>query len=245
MLGLSTEALLSAWERGRAEPLLVGRSLALLGAATPDSAETSLAELSIGERDALLLQLYEELFGTQVGALAICSGCGERVELSFDVSEVRIPHREKPNNKLTVSWKQYRVEFRLPTSRDLLVLGGPDDIETKRLLLLERIVFQAECAGEAIAAKGLPEDVISAMESEMESADPQGEVNLKLRCQSCGHEWSARFDAGSFLWTNVDAWAIRLLREVHQLARAYGWRERDIITMSPWRRNTYLEMLGA
>jgi hypothetical protein len=36
-----------------------------------------------------------------------------------------------------------------------------------------------------------------------------------------------------------------VLREVHILASAYGWREDDILAMSPARRRIYLEMLRA
>ena len=36
----------------------------------------------------------------------------------------------------------------------------------------------------------------------------------------------------------------RLLRQVHTLAMAYGWREIDILSMSALRRQVYLEMLG-
>lgn len=245
MPGPSTEALLAAWERGRAEPQIIGRTLALLGVASPDVAPVSLAELSIGERDALLLRLQEGLFGGHVGGLAICAGCQERVELSFELSEVRIPEPPKAKDRLTVSWEEYHIEFRQPNCRDLLVLSEPEDIEKKRMRLVERIVLRARRSGRPIAAEALPEELISAMESEMQAADAQAEVNLKLRCQSCGHEWNVLFDVGSFLWKEVDAWAIRLLREVHLLARAYGWREAEIIAMSPWRRHAYLEMLSA
>jgi hypothetical protein len=244
MPGPSNEALLSAWERGRAEPQVIGSTLTLLGVAFAGITPCSVTELSIGERDALLLRLQEELFGGHVRALARCAGCGERVELSFDLSDVRIPTTPKAAGRLTVSWEHYEVEFRLPNCRDLLVLGEPEDIENKRMRLLERIVHRAQCSGRRVAAQELPEELVSAMETEMQAADPQAEVNLRLRCQSCGHEWSALFDAGSFLWKEVDAWAIRLLQEVHLLARAYGWREADILAMTPWRRHAYLEMLS-
>jgi hypothetical protein len=245
MPGPSTEALLSAWERGRAEPQTIGRTLALLGVAAPDVGPVSLADLSIGERDGLLLRLREKLFGGHVGALALCAGCGERVELSFDLSDVRIPGPAGAHGSLTVSWKQCQVEFRLPNCGDLLVLSESEDIGKNRMRLLERIVLRAQISGRSMTAQELPEELISAMESEMQAADPQAEVNLKLSCQSCGHEWSALFDVGPFLWKEVDAWAIRLLREVHLLARAYGWREADILAMSPWRRHAYLEMQSA
>ena len=43
----------------------------------------------------------------------------------------------------------------------------------------------------------------------------------------------------------VEAEAMRLLRDVHVLARQYGWREADIIAMSPLRRQMYVEMADA
>jgi hypothetical protein len=52
------------------------------------------------------------------------------------------------------------------------------------------------------------------------------------------------FDIVPYLWTEINAWAMRLLREIHSLATAYGWREADILAMSAVRRHWYLEMIG-
>jgi len=51
------------------------------------------------------------------------------------------------------------------------------------------------------------------------------------------------FDIVSFFWSEICVQAKRLLREVHILARAYGWREADILSMSAARRQLYLEMV--
>jgi hypothetical protein len=65
---------------------------------------------------------------------------------------------------------------------------------------------------------------------------------LDLRCPTCGHSWHALFDIVAFFWAELASQAKRLLREVHTLARAYGWREADIVSMSARRRQLYLEM---
>jgi hypothetical protein len=78
----------------------------------------------------------------------------------------------------------------------------------------------------------------------MADADPQADVRLALDCPACGHNFLAAFDVAAYLWSEVNAWAYRLLGEVHSLASAYGWREEDILAMSPWRRRVYLEMVG-
>ena len=65
-----------------------------------------------------------------------------------------------------------------------------------------------------------------------------------LSCPSCDHRWQMAFDILYFFWSEINAWASRIMQEVHVLARAYGWRENEILGMSPWRRQRYLKMLG-
>ena len=67
---------------------------------------------------------------------------------------------------------------------------------------------------------------------------------LAVSCASCAHAWRASFDIVAFFWSEIDAWAERVLRDVHRLAAAYGWSEREILGLSAWRRHRYLEMVG-
>ena len=78
----------------------------------------------------------------------------------------------------------------------------------------------------------------------MAQADPQADVQLALSCPVCGHKWQTAFDIVSFFWSEINAWAARILREVHILAWGYGWREADILALRPWRREVYLEMVS-
>jgi hypothetical protein len=50
------------------------------------------------------------------------------------------------------------------------------------------------------------------------------------------------FDIASFLWRETHGWAQGTLRDVHGLAAAYGWREEDVLRLSPTRRQIYLEL---
>jgi hypothetical protein len=90
----------------------------------------------------------------------------------------------------------------------------------------------------------LPADVTEAISARMAEADPQADVRLNLVCPQCNHRWQAPLDIAAFLWSEIQAWAVRLLREAHLLASTYGWREADILAMTPWRRQVYLELIG-
>ena len=63
-------------------------------------------------------------------------------------------------------------------------------------------------------------------------------------CPACTFTWSEPFDIVTFFWAEIDAWARRLLADVHVLASSYGWSERDILALSPVRRQYYLEMVN-
>jgi hypothetical protein len=79
----------------------------------------------------------------------------------------------------------------------------------------------------------------------MLAADPAAEISLRLTCPACAYEWELLFDIAEFFWTEISAQAQRLVREIDALARAYGWTEREILSLPAQRRQTYLEMLAA
>jgi hypothetical protein len=243
----TTQSLLAAWERGRAVPHRTARALALLGAAHAEASESALEQLSIGERDSLLLEMRQRIFGSQLAAVIECPRCGARLEMEFAIADISVTQEkaQAPADcaSLLLRRGEYEVTFRLPNSLDLAAVHSSGATPPKQVLL-ERVVSLALCRNERIVPGELPGDVVEAMEKVMAEADPQAEIWLNLVCAACGRDWRALFDVASFLWSEVDAWAVRLLRDVHTLARAYAWREADILAMSPRRRQLYLEMLG-
>ena len=135
------------------------------------------------------------------------------------------------------------IIYRLPTAGDLIALQDVTDVATTRRALAGRCVLEATWGGAAIPAHELPDDLLAALAAEMSARDPQAEVLLDLTCPACGSRWQALFDIAAFFWTELAAEAKRLVREVDALARAYGWREVDILALSPQRRQAYLELV--
>ena len=76
----------------------------------------------------------------------------------------------------------------------------------------------------------------------METIDPQANVELALRCTACEREWPVVFDIVAYLWDEISAWSRQIIHEVHRLASAYGWSEREVLAMGAARRAVYLEM---
>jgi hypothetical protein len=241
MRALSAADLLTVWERGLSQSP-AQRALTLLSLACTDTAVDRLAQFSIGQRDAHLLALREQTFGPQLASIAACPACGVRLEFCLNAGDITSPV-EEGGKVLSLTHGDYEVQFRLPNSLDLATLDPGRDGETNRQLLLQRCVITAQREEKEIATAELPAEVIAAVAQDMAEAEPQADVQLALTCPQCRHTWQTPLDIVSYFWAEIRAWASRILREVHILAAAYGWREADVLALSPCRRQAYLEMI--
>ena len=134
MQRLSAEKILAVWEAGRPQHAL-DRALTILAAASPEASREALADLSIGERDARLLQLRALVLGPRAEGFAECPRCAERVEFPLDTAAFAAPGGTRFRAS---AWRRDHeietngrtIRFRLPTSRDLApVVTAPDSSE--------------------------------------------------------------------------------------------------------------------
>lgn len=242
---MDSSALLAVWEQGANVPVIT-RSLGLLALAWPDRSVDDWARAGVGERDEHLLRLREALFGDRFEALADCPQCGERVELTFSASDVRVPvaATEIRTDAIDVSADGFLVQCRVPNSLDLLE-SSQCPAHEQRMRLMRRCVVSVRRDGADVAPENLPETVVGVMAERLAQADPQSSVDLSLTCPACRHQWLMTFDIVSWLWGEIEDWAQRLFLDIHALASAYGWSEHDILAMTPRRRRHYLDLLGA
>jgi hypothetical protein len=242
MRALSAAELLDVWERGLAQSP-AQRALTLLALATDEAPLERVAQWTIGERDARLLTLREQTFGVNLASLTSCPGCAEQLEFHIDAAQLRSQPTSPPEASLQLAEGDYAVEFRLPNSLDLANLEPAADLEVNCQRLLQRCVLSARRKDAAIPVAELPGEVVTAIARRMSEADPRAEMQLALTCPACHHGWEAPLDIVSYFWSEIHGWATRLMREIHSLATAYGWREIDILSLSPWRRQAYLDLI--
>lgn len=234
---LSPETILDVWEAGRQQHEL-DRALTLLAAARPGVSRDELADLTIGERDAQLLRLRTTMFGGSADGTSECPQCKERVEFSLDTRTLADTRAfAEPAHQVEVDGTS--VRFRLPNSRDLAEAVTATDQSCGVRRLIERCVVEPRMLEE------LSGDVVEALSDAMAKADPRAEIILSLGCPNCGGNWELLFDVGNFFWNEIATQAQRLVYEVDALARAYGWTEREILSLPAQRRRTYLETLAA
>ena len=167
----SQAELLGIWERGEGQwPWR--RALALLAGAAPGVADDELASMPIGRRDAELLDLREQLFGSAFTGVTACPACEQEIELTFDASEVRRSAVDSAG-PFTVRTGACDVTFRLPVTADLMQLEGLANLDAARAALLARCVTSTLRDGAAIPVAELPADAADAVTARMSELDPR------------------------------------------------------------------------
>lgn len=239
----SPSDLLGVWERASVASA-AERPLLLLEVACRERPAAELAQLGVAQRDALLLDLREALFGPQLRSLVRCLRCHEQVEFVVRTDSVRPVPRSKPAGPFTFETAGFRGVFRLPVSGDWLVLPTENaDPKVLRESLTRRCLVHLERADGAAADGDPPVEVLEVVAQAIAEHDSDAHLEFEMTCPTCGHEWDVLFDIGAYLWREVDARCRRWLLEVHQLASAYGWSESEILQLSPARRQRYLELV--
>jgi hypothetical protein len=241
MQSLSASELLKIWEAGRSlRPL--ERAGLLMAAAYPQVTLEDLGNLTVGQRNARLLALRGQTLGPRADCRTTCLSCGTVLEFNLDLPA--LIGIEPENHLYRLSQEGFSLEYRLPTCRDLAEIAGAPDLASARSRLIAYCVQNAEYEGRPVGLSGLPEAVVQGLADAILEQDPLADLRLALNCASCGQQSTASLDVVGFFWSELEALARRLLREVHSLAQAYGWREADILSLSPARRQVYLELVA-
>jgi len=246
---LTGELLLAAWEAGATGHEL-RRPLALLAAAIPGADQAALGALPLAERDLALLRLRERTFGPELAVFASCPRCAERMEftlhapdLAKDLDAACDAAADGP-----VEWAEGNQRYRLrPVTTDDLIaaLAAPDLQAAQDFLLARCVEATGEHHAERSQSPGKSAPFSPGVRGRFEELHADAELRCVVECPGCAGQHVLDLDIARFIWREVAAAAGRLLREVHLLATAYGWREQDILALSPRRRAAYLELAGA
>jgi hypothetical protein len=237
MQALSTADLLTLWEQGQGLHSL-DQGLLALSAVLPEVPPENLADWPLGQRNRALLDLHCTCFNSSLLAWASCDHCGETMEFELNAPALiggQAEDTARRSEAITVRGHS----FRIPTSRDLAKAAGQSDPRAAAICLIER------CRTGGGEPPVWSEEDVDEVGEAMAQADPMAETQVSLRCPACGNESAEAVDLASFVWSEIEARARRLLWEIHALASAYGWAEREILSLSEARRSQYLGMVQA
>ncbi|MGK2914865.1 MAG: hypothetical protein ACSLE5_10535 [Porticoccaceae bacterium] len=228
----SPAQVLECWERGGSRHPL-DRALLLVASALPGCSLPELAEMPLARRDQQLLALHRAMFGPGLPGYVDCPACNTRLEFTLDAETLGAEVSSGGDTFIEIDG----LRIRRPTSRDLASVIDAADPPYR---LAQRLCADAD--GELPV---LTPAQVSLVESALEQADAATDIALNFCCAHCDAGWQTGFDIGDYLWREIDARAQGLLADVHTLARAYGWSERDVLALSDARRAAYIDRVLA
>ena len=237
MRGLTEHDLLSLCETQD-----VDGAAALLRLAAPEVASAPPDELTLGWRDAALVDVHLRTFGGALEGFVRCPACDEPLAVELGEEDMRSLLRLRPAlGEHELLTRGYRIRYRGITCADLEAAALAGRVGSARTVLLERCVLEAWRGTAPVPVAKLPRAVVSVLADALERCDPQAELSLAIACPACGHEWTAALDVPAFLEAEVDAATRTLLDDVHVLARSYGWTESAVLDLGR-RRERYVEL---
>jgi hypothetical protein len=221
--------------------------------------EGYLNQLSLGDRETLLLHVRCLTFGSQIDCVLSCPECGERMDFRLQIDGLLAQHvaGQPPlyfEEIMQAGGDRFRVRFRVPCGADLEdALREPKRRPAEAVqAVLARSVAWVRSDGESEDASALaaipmdewPSELAARISERMAELDPQAETALQLTCPVCQHTFTTSFDIGDYFFRELRAREQRRYQEVHQLALAYHWSESEILSMSPRKRQLYLDLLA-
>jgi hypothetical protein len=225
---------------------LLERCLTRIEGVTPIDAAV-VRDLTVGDREALLLQLRAQFVGDQLDAVIECPTveCGEKIEVELSIADILQEEYDDAaaeyEEAVGAGDTRRLVRFRLPTGGDQEAIAplARSDIAGAARALLERCVLSVAGHDPGRDLDEIGDFVVT----RWEHLDPQAETILRFVCPNCGSEFETSLDAGSFLFEELAARSAYLFHEVDALAKTYHWTEAEILSLSPQRRRRYVELL--
>lgn len=232
VMALTDTLCLTLYERGLGRHA-IDRAL-LLAACADDTVDW--ADQPLGRRDACLMDLRCTWFGPDFEAVLACPRCQQLLELAVDLRDIaaRAPAPSE-GGRIQVAGDR----FRPVTTRDLAAITTEPSAAWATQRLLQRLRLDGP------VSTAWTDDEIQAIEDAIDGADPLAHVSLAVSCEHCGHGSQAPLDIAASLWDELAALALDTVAQVHELASAYGWSERDILALPAARRALYLEQVRA
>jgi hypothetical protein len=242
---IAADEVLALWER--AAPLgPPDRAVMLAAALAPPHPVTEVRDWPIGSRDARLVRLQQALAGTAMAYTTSCDACGSDIEFDLDGAALLDTARaaEPPSPVEVDGW---RITWRPIATTDLLEAARAGDLAAADAVLFDRCIERVTAPVGSRAGTSRPpvERVRREVVAAMAVSDPLAEVLVELTCPGCRAAVTAEVDVAELVWTELRSRALRLLREVDVLARAYGWTEPEVLALSAQRRRVYLQLVGS
>jgi hypothetical protein len=201
--------------------------------------ESSVENLSVSVRTLYLLKLVETTTGqTHLDVRLKCrkTGCGQAFELEVLFAELRALPAGTENRTTAILPLIGSITLRAPTGSDQLAWRKESFLTAQAALvaMARRLTQDPERIPEHLTSEQLV-----ALDMAMEEADPLMAFTIQTSCPHCGGSTEVGVDIEALALDVLAEYRKELLRDVHALAKTYGWTEAEVLGVPRGRRMEY------
>jgi len=221
---------------------LLGRCVRRLGS-LPEFTEDVARNLLVGDREYLVMKLFEITSGSTLNILLRCPGedCRQPMDVTLSLGEMTPESRAIASQYFRVrvpSQPEIEIEFRLPTGTDQEAMVGIVDESRAVSALLARCTGLDEAEIDALPASTRRE-----IEDRMEELAPQVNIEINTTCPECGRRFTGETGWAAYCLGQMVGQSAVLEREIHLLAWHYHWSEADVLAMTRSKRRRYVALI--
>jgi hypothetical protein len=196
-------------------------------------------ELSVGDRQYLMLWLARLLYGDAFWCSARCGRCRSwyDLELRRSLLPVKVAGAGFPFTRVTVCGRV--LELRAPNGADQEGLAEVAEDEAIRLLVQRCTVSVDGAAPSSELVGSLGQADLDRIEAALDDLAPDVGTRVATQCPECGGQQIVEVDPfGARQWR-----AENLSQEIHVIASTYHWSEAEILDLPRERRHRYLGLI--
>ena len=198
--------------------------------------------LSAGKRIETLLALAN---GGSSSALSFpfkCATCSQELEIELTIDEISAIQRDADLvETVDVAIGDRTAAFRKCSGGDQESWFDKSFVDEREaeVFILDSLALDRE------SATGIGPDEFQIIEDALDSADPLVNLSFRVECDACGEFNEYHLDLFETALGMLRVAQRRLVISVHKLALNYHWSEKEIFEVPHWRREEYLELIGA
>jgi hypothetical protein len=163
--------------------------------------------------------------------------CGDAFELDLSVAEV-LAFASATEDAIVLEIGGVDLQVRRATGADQLAWqqAGFATSEMARAAILRSLLL-SEPGG------GLDESQLDAVEAALDEHDTLVCFTVDIVCPACGSPATHEVALADLALDALRGVQARLIESVHLLASKYGWSEREVLSLPPWRRERYTALV--
>jgi hypothetical protein len=188
--------------------------------------------LCVADRQYLMRQLAVVLGLEEDWLSASCTRCGSSFDVPIRYSDLPVKPAGEGFPFTQAATSAGPLRLRVPTGADQEMVARLEDPAEARRRLARR------CLVEPVPARFTDED-LEAIEAALEEVAPELTTRAQVACVDCGKPHELFLDP----YVCLSRASEEIFTDIHALASAYHWSEREILSLPRDRRHLYMTLL--